>query len=97
MDVKRTRFLFVLLAFAAASWLHAQAHVELPRASDSLKFAVIGDNGTGQQPQYEIARRTFMLVEIAGDRMVFQAISRTGRIVDFGVIQRGPVLMPWRS
>jgi hypothetical protein len=31
--------------------------VELPNAVDSLKFAVIGDNGTGQQPQYDIARR----------------------------------------
>ena len=33
--------------------------------------------------------RTFMLVEIAGDQMVFQTISRTGRVVDSGVIHRG--------
>ena len=32
--------------------------------------------------------QTFMLVEIAGDEMLFQTISRTGRIVDSGVIQR---------
>ena len=32
--------------------------------------------------------RTFMLVEIAGDQMVFQTISRTGRVVDSGVIHR---------
>ena len=34
--------------------------------------------------------QTFMLVEIAGDAMNFQTISRTGRIVDSGVIQRRP-------
>ena len=33
--------------------------------------------------------RTFMLVEIEGEQMVFQTISRTGRVVDSGVIHRG--------
>ena len=33
--------------------------------------------------------RTFMLVEIAGEQMAFETISRTGRVVDSGVIQRG--------
>jgi hypothetical protein len=32
--------------------------------------------------------RSFMLVEIAGDQLNFQTISRTGRTVDSGVIQR---------
>jgi len=32
--------------------------------------------------------RTFMLVEIAGDEMYFQTISRAGATVDSGVIQR---------
>jgi hypothetical protein len=32
--------------------------------------------------------QTFMLVEIAGDQMRFQAISRTGLRVDSGVIAR---------
>jgi predicted phosphodiesterase len=31
--------------------------MELPNATDSVKFAVIGDNGTGKQPQYDIARQ----------------------------------------
>ena len=35
--------------------------------------------------------RAFMLVEIAAERMVFQTISRTGAIVDSGVIGRRPV------
>lgn len=34
--------------------------------------------------------QTFMLVEIAGASMFFQAISRTGRVVDSGVILRRP-------
>ncbi len=39
--------------------------------------------------------RSFMLVEIAGDTLTFQALSRTGRLVDSGTIQRGaPVAGP---
>jgi hypothetical protein len=34
--------------------------------------------------------RHFMLVEIDRDRMYFQAVSRPGRVVDSGVIQRDP-------
>jgi predicted MPP superfamily phosphohydrolase len=34
--------------------------------------------------------QTFLAVEIDGDEMFFNAISRTGRIVDSGVIQRRP-------
>jgi hypothetical protein len=34
------------------------------------------------------ADNTFMLVEIAGDEMYFQAISRAGQVVDSGMIQR---------
>ena len=33
---------------------------------------------------------TFMLVEIAGDEMAFQTVSRTGRVVDTGVVARRP-------
>jgi len=34
--------------------------------------------------------QTFMLIEVAGDDMFFQAVSRTGRVVDSGVIRRRP-------
>jgi len=34
--------------------------------------------------------RSFMVVEIAGDEMFFQSISRTGQIVDSGTIHRQP-------
>ena len=34
--------------------------------------------------------QSFLLVEIAGDQMAFRAVSRTGRVVDAGVIGRRP-------
>jgi 3',5'-cyclic AMP phosphodiesterase CpdA len=34
--------------------------------------------------------QAFMLVEVAGDRLLFQTISRSGAVVDSGVIQRRP-------
>jgi 3',5'-cyclic AMP phosphodiesterase CpdA len=46
-----------VLAVGAVAWLYAEAGVELPRITGSLKFAVIGDNGTGGTPQYEVARQ----------------------------------------
>jgi hypothetical protein len=36
------------------------------------------------------ADQTFMLVAISGERLSFETISRTGRVVDSGVIQRRP-------
>jgi hypothetical protein len=38
--------------------------------------------------------QTFMLVEIAGDEMFFQVLSRTGATVDRGVIARRPLSQP---
>ena len=38
--------------------------------------------------------RAFMLVQIAGDEMLFQAISRTGTVVDNGVVQRRAMQPP---
>jgi hypothetical protein len=35
--------------------------------------------------------QTFMLVEIVGDDMFFRTISRTGRIVDSGIVHRRPL------
>ena len=51
--------------------------VTLPNRSGSLKFAAIGDNGTGDQPQYDIAKQMsaahqafpFDLVIMLGDNM----------------------------
>ena len=63
-----------LLALVPAA---AREYTALPNLPDSLKFAVIGDNGTGKTPQYEVgqqmaALRTtfpFDLVIMLGDNM----------------------------
>jgi len=34
--------------------------------------------------------RSFMVVEVSGDDLFFQAISRTGGVVDSGVLHRQP-------
>ena len=49
----------------------------LPNKDDSLKFAVIGDNGNGERPQYELAQRMvewrarfpYTLVVMVGDNL----------------------------
>jgi 3',5'-cyclic AMP phosphodiesterase CpdA len=38
--------------------------------------------------------RSFMLIEIAGDEMYFETLSRTGQTVDSGTIQRQPATPP---
>jgi predicted MPP superfamily phosphohydrolase len=53
------------LVVVTASLLAAQQAAPLPTRPESLKFAVIGDTGTGESPQFEVgskmaeARRTF--------------------------------------
>lgn len=67
----------IMLVIGAAACPYAAADMALPRAADSLKFAVIGDNGTGEPPQYEIARQMmssrasfpFDFVLMLGDNM----------------------------
>jgi 3',5'-cyclic AMP phosphodiesterase CpdA len=66
---------FVLLALGSAA-MFAQAPA-LPNRPDSVKFAAIGDNGTGARPQYEVAEQMnnahatfpFDLVIMLGDNM----------------------------
>ena len=74
----KRRIVPALLVFAAiaSGGLLAQSS-PLPNRPDSLKFAAIGDNGTGDQPQYEIAQQMtafhqkflFDLVIMLGDNM----------------------------
>ena len=66
-------FLFII----GARLLPAQTTATLPVRPDSLKFAVIGDNGTGEGPEYEVGARMtearasfpFELVIMLGDNM----------------------------
>ena len=67
--------LLVVAAVASAALL-AQSS-PLPNRPDSLKFAAMGDNGTGDRPQYEMAQQmakvhdafAFDLVIMLGDNM----------------------------
>jgi len=66
-------FLFILGAHLRS----AQQASPLPARPDSLKFAVIGDNGTGDSPQYDVGARMneartafpFEMVIMLGDNM----------------------------
>ena len=63
-------------AFASAA-TSGQPSPPLPNRADSLKFAAIGDNGTGDRPQFEVAQQMdkvrgtfpFELVIMLGDNM----------------------------
>jgi predicted phosphodiesterase len=55
----------------------------------------LGDTRRSPITAAEFSRdRSFVLVEIAGDRLYFQAISRTGVTVDKGIIQRRTAVAP---
>ena len=54
MHPRRFRTMLVALTLVAASLVAAQEST-LPNASDSLKFAIIGDSGTGSSSQYAVA------------------------------------------
>src|SRR5687767_9558502 len=64
------------VAALASAALFAQP-LPLPNRPGSLKFAAIGDNGTGDRPQYEVAQQmtksraafNFDLVIMLGDNM----------------------------
>jgi hypothetical protein len=74
-----TRALSAVLcaALAVTSLAATPQTVQLANAGESLIFAVIGDNGTGKKPQYEVgaqmaathARFPFELVIMLGDNL----------------------------
>jgi predicted phosphodiesterase len=69
------RGVFVCVA-AVGLWL-AVPLAQAPAPADSVRFAVIGDNGTGEAPQYEVARQLdtfhaqfpFTFVMMMGDNL----------------------------
>jgi len=74
--VRRLFAVLVLLVGVGSGLLPAQV-ASLPAQTGSVKFAVIGDNGTGDAPEYEVGTRMaearakfpFELVIMLGDNM----------------------------
>ena len=73
---RRIGAILFVAAFASAA-ISGQPSPPLPNRADSLKFAAIGDNGTGDRPQFEVAQQMdkarttfpFELVIMLGDNM----------------------------
>ena len=59
MKLTRRTVAFIALSLALGGVVQAQDHVavKLPLHSGSVRFAVIGDSGTGTKEQYEVARQ----------------------------------------
>ncbi len=67
------------------------------QAPDGIYYFVVGNSGQLRAHDLKRARdlaagydtdRDFLLIEVAGDRLYFQTISRTGQTVDAGVLRR---------
>jgi hypothetical protein len=75
---RRRRFsVAVSLVTALASFGFGAQELTVPNRQVSLKFAAMGDNGTGEQPEYDVARQmdlwhrvfAFDMVIMLGDNM----------------------------
>ena len=64
----------VLLLFLAGGWPLAGQDLRLPARADSVKLAAIGDNGTGERPQYELAQQ----MEVFHARFPFDTVLMLG-------------------
>jgi 3',5'-cyclic AMP phosphodiesterase CpdA len=73
----RERLVAVLLLLSVSALAGGAQELALPNRPESLKFAAIGDNGTGDQPEYDIGRQMaayrrrfpFELVIMLGDNL----------------------------
>ena len=60
-----------MLVVSAALGQTAAQEIALPNAPDSVKFAVIGDSGTGEPPQYQVAQQMALFhAKFAFDRVI---------------------------
>lgn len=70
---------------------------ERMKPEDSIYYFILGNSGKltthgfrsseGMEKGFD-TDRSFMLIEIAGDKLYFQTISRAGRTIDSGSLQR---------
>src|SRR3954467_15594686 len=74
--MRKINLILVIVTLSAALFAYAQT-VQLPAQKDSVKFAVIGDNGTGDKDEYQTAdtliashqKFPFDLVLMVGDNL----------------------------
>src|SRR5262245_60026362 len=57
MHPHRLYHVFVPLALAVTVVAAAAPEISLPNQKDTLKFAIIGDSGTGSKSQYQVAEQ----------------------------------------
>jgi len=57
MPARRLQHLVILIALLFSAVPSGAPQITLPNQKDSLKFAIIGDSGTGSKAQYQIAQQ----------------------------------------
>src|SRR3954447_23149792 len=55
VNMRRLLFVSFVAAAALAGLQGQQSQLKLPLKSNSVRFAVIGDMGTGKKPQFDVA------------------------------------------
>jgi phosphodiesterase/alkaline phosphatase D-like protein len=73
MKISRAEFLSLIAAFGTPS-AASHADLQLPLAPKSIRFAVIGDSGTGERPQFQIGD----LMSKARDKFPFDFVVMLG-------------------
>jgi len=100
------RVVAILLVLAGAGFASAAQDPALPHRTGSLKFAAMGDNGTGEAAEYEVARQmasrhgTFSLRTAGSSRPISppSSSSHSAGTFTFGlffataIFEAGPVL-----
>src|SRR5215813_808760 len=71
--MRKANLILISIVVMSAAWASAQ-DILLPSKKDSVKFAAIGDNGTGGKAQYQIADK----MKIAHDRFPFEFVVMMG-------------------
>src|SRR6267142_2396464 len=69
--MRNTKVVLIVLFLAALTYAQS---IQLPMEKNSVKFAVIGDNGTGGKPEYQIADK----LAAAHDKFPFQFVVMMG-------------------
>jgi len=71
--MRRINLILIYVIFVAAVVGYAQ-NIQLPMKKDSVKFAIIGDNGTGDKAEYQIADK----LQAAHDKYPFTFVVMMG-------------------